>query len=71
MEDEENSTTIRCSKQPKSTHDYRLLDDPWVDDNEISMLSANRVYTTYCDIPVTPNNPKSLAEAWRSPEWPD
>jgi len=42
-----------------------------VDDNELSMLSANKVYTTYCDTPIAPDNPKSLAEAQRSPEWPD
>ena len=42
-----------------------------MDDDELSMLSANKVYTTYCDTPITPNNPKSLAEARRSPEWPD
>ena len=37
------------------------------DDN---MSSADRVYATFCETQIAPDNPKTLTEARRSPEWP-
>ena len=34
------------------------------------MTSANQVYATFCETQIAPNNPKTLTEARRSPEWP-
>ena len=33
------------------------------------MSSADQVYTTSCETMIAPDNPKSLTEAQKSPEW--
>ena len=33
-------------------------------------VSTDRVYATFCETQIAPDNPKTLTEAWRSPEWP-
>ena len=68
--------TPRWSKQPRTAQDYQLLDDLWVDDPEMAgwddenMTSTDRVYATFCETQIAPDNPKTLTEARRSPEWP-
>ena len=63
---EENN--IRKSQRQKNTHDYHLLDNPWVDEpDEMSetanMTSAERVYAMSSEPSITPDNPKTLNEA--------
>ena len=53
-------------------HNYRLLDDPWADDNEtsvvtgtissemVNMTSTERVYAASSEPNVVPDNPKNL-----------
>ena len=35
-----------------------------------NMTSTDRVYTMFCETQIMPDNPKTLTEAWRLPEWP-
>ena len=63
---------VRQSTRQKQTHDYCLLNDPWADNNEMSvatgtissemvnMTSAERVYAASSEPNVAPDNPKNL-----------
>ena len=74
---------VRQSARQKKMHDYRLLDDPWADDDETSMTtgtissemanmtSTERVYAASSEPNVAPDNPKNLREARDSPDWPN
>ena len=66
-----NSEVIQSTRQ-KQMHNYRLLDDPWADDNEtsvvtgtissemVNMTSTERVYAASSEPNVVPDNPKNL-----------
>ena len=74
---------VRQSTRQKQMHDYRLLNDPWADNDETSMAtgmissemanmtSAERVYATSSEPNVAPDNPKNLREVRDSPDWPN
>ena len=63
---------VRQSMRQKQTHDYCLLDDPWADDDKMSMAtgmissemanmtSTERVYAMSSEPNVAPDNPKNL-----------
>ena len=74
---------VRQSMRQKKMHDYRLLNDPWADDDKTSemtgtisskvenMTSAERVYAASSEPNIAPDNPKNLREARGSPDWPN
>ena len=88
--EKENNLLTRCqmakserTKRQKETHNYHLLDNPWADNNEMSvvtgmtsgkmawMTSTERVYAMSSGPNIMPDNPKNLREVWESPDWPN
>jgi len=70
---------LRKSKRTKIIHDYGVLDDPYpeleeteynVDEKPISSAIA-MVYAAFNESGIAPDNPKTIAEAQASPEWPE
>ena len=72
---------VRQSTRQKQMHDYCLLDDPWADNGNTSMVTgtipsemvrmtfAERVYTASSELNIAPDNPRSLCEVRASPDW--
>ena len=70
--DEVPNGEVRKSKSQKEMHDYRLLDDPWADDDKtsmatgmisskmVNMTSTERVYAASSEPNIVPDNPKNL-----------
>ena len=77
------NSKVRKSKRQKEMHDYRLLNNPWADDDKTGettgttsskmarMTSTERVYATSSELNVMPDNPRSLHKARDSPDWPN
>jgi len=56
-------------------NNYWLLDDPFEDDNddvhETTLTSAEIIYAVFADQSYGRNEPKTLNDAWKLPEWPE
>ena len=70
---------MQCSTQPKKIHNYNKLDDPFPDLEQIPelddqdpdhMLSAEATYYAFMWTDIAGEDPKSIDEVRRSPEWP-
>jgi transposase InsO family protein len=78
-ETEPSDIPLRKSSRTKIIHDYEILNDPHpelaeLDDPEeeeqISSVIAT-VYAAFNESGIAPENPKTIAEARKSPEWPE
>ena len=69
----ENDTldSPRRSTRQKVIHDYRTLNDPWADEQNDRLTSAEMIYLTFNKTKLAPEFPKSLKEAKQSSAWPD
>jgi hypothetical protein len=65
---EENPMWEPCKTQGRHT-DYCRLNDPFSDDEDDTNLSEHHIYVT--DNLLGDDDPKSLAEAKASPDWPE
>lgn len=58
----------------KARINYRYLNDPFPDEektNEVVFSSAEIMYNAFAERPLANDQPKTLQEAKRSPEWPE
>jgi hypothetical protein len=79
-EQEVEDLPLRRSNRTKTVHDYRVLDDPFPElagiaddpEEEKPISSANEiVYAAFNESGLAPDDPKSIEEARKSPEWPE
>ena len=71
---DEQHTDIRMNLRKRPRVDYQQLHNPFSDDEEVhkeTLTTAEVVYTVYAQSYFMDEEPHTLAEAKRSPEWPN
>jgi hypothetical protein len=77
---ENENIPLRQSKRAKTVHNYRILDDPYPefaelandpDEEQIKDSPAEIIYAAFNDCGIAPDDPKLIAMARKSPEWPE